>query len=163
EVRVAPAALLGFAEPTRILDHTIECDQRRHTELPHSDLPEIPTAREPSARRAAMACSRWLQALRRSQWRYFCCDAMYACGPNSTALRIHPHHFPMMTIEVVEAPAIHETVVLRGFCVPTAGVDRLLHESVDFSPAFAGQGNQRLGLPRRVAHLARGERFEECL
>src|SRR5262245_34866121 len=42
EVRAGPAALLGLAEATRILDHTIECDQRRHAELPHSDLLEIP-------------------------------------------------------------------------------------------------------------------------
>src|SRR5262249_17240723 len=38
EVRVAPAALLGLAETTRVLDNTIEGDQSRHAELPHSEL-----------------------------------------------------------------------------------------------------------------------------
>src|SRR5262249_50073044 len=45
EVRVAPAALAGLAETTRVLDNTIKRDQGRHAELPHltsSHGPEQP-------------------------------------------------------------------------------------------------------------------------
>jgi hypothetical protein len=52
-------------------------------------------------------------------------------------------------------------VLLRRHCLATAGSGRLLHEVVDLTPAFAGEGDERLGVARGVADLARGESLEE--
>src|SRR5262245_37070473 len=61
--------------------------------------------------------------------------------------RVHPHHLPVMPVEIVEAPAIHEAMILRRHRIATAGVDRFLYQLVDLISAATGQGDQRLGLP----------------
>src|SRR5262245_690674 len=54
-------------------------------------------------------------------------------------------------------------MILRGHGIATAGVDRLLDECVYLIAAFARQRDERLGLPRGIAHLVRGECLEERL
>src|SRR6266850_1908450 len=78
-------------------------------------------------------------------------------------LGIHPEDFPVVAVEVVEAPAVHEAVILRFGGVLPAGRDGLPDHLVDFGPATARQREQSFGLPGRVAELALGERLEEGL
>jgi hypothetical protein len=58
-----------------------------------------------------------------------------------------------MAIEVVEAPAVHEAVILRILRVRAAGRDRPLHEVVDLGAAAAREREETLGVRRRVADL----------
>src|SRR5229473_1837507 len=79
------------------------------------------------------------------------------------SLGVHPEDFPVVTVEVVEAPAVHEAVILRFGGVLPAGRDGLPDHLVDLGPAVARQRKQSFGLPGRVAQLALGERLEEGL
>src|SRR5690242_4228897 len=65
-------------------------------------------------------------------------------------LGIHPERLPMMSVEIVETPTVHEPVVLRLHGVLTAGRDGLLHQFGDFPPALARERKQSLGVPARV-------------
>src|SRR5262249_17957058 len=76
-------------------------------------------------------------------------------------LGIHPEGLPVMAVEIVEAPAVHEPMVLWLHGMAAAGGDGLLHQLVDFSPALARKRKEPLGAPVRVADLARGEGLEE--
>src|SRR5712692_506036 len=79
------------------------------------------------------------------------------------SLGVHPEDFPVVTVEVVEAPAVHEAVILRFGGVLPAGRDGLPDHLADLGPAVARQRKQSFGLPGRVAQLALGERLEEGL
>ena len=67
----------------------------------------------------------------------------------------------MVAVEVVEAPPVHEAVVLRVHGVlPTSG-DGFLHHLVHFGPAIAREREEPLRVLGRVAELLLGERPEE--
>src|SRR5439155_688663 len=66
-------------------------------------------------------------------------------------LGIRPEDFPMVAVEVVEAPAVHEAVVLRIHGVLSAGGDGLVHHSVHLRPAAAREREERLRVLRRIA------------
>src|SRR5262249_38312112 len=67
-----------------------------------------------------------------------CGIALRSSGTARTAcLRVHPDRFPMMPREVVEAPAVHEAVVLRIHGVLSASGDRLANDLVDLRPVVA--------------------------
>src|SRR5215470_16087305 len=72
-------------------------------------------------------------------------------------LRIHPEDFPMMAVKVVEAPAVHEAVVLWLHRMPPAGGDGLVHQFVHLRSALAGEAEEALGVLAGVAQLVRGE------
>src|SRR5436305_957508 len=76
-------------------------------------------------------------------------------------LWIHPHQLPMVSVEIVKAPAVHEAVVLRVHRVRPSGGDRLIHDRIHFGAAAARQREQSLVAARRVARLAPGEGSEE--
>src|SRR2546427_11520642 len=78
-------------------------------------------------------------------------------------LGVHPEHFPMMPVGVVEAPAIHEAVILRIACMLAAGGDGLPHHLVHFRPAAAGECEQTFRISGGIAQLASGEALEERL
>ena len=69
----------------------------------------------------------------------------------------------MVAVEVVEAPAVHEAVVLRIHGVLSAGGDGLVHHSVHLRPAAAREREERLRVLRRIAELPPRERLEERL
>src|SRR6266849_2118625 len=79
------------------------------------------------------------------------------------SLGIHPEDLPVVAVEVVEAPAVHEALILRFSGVLPAGRDGLPDHLVDLGPAVARQRKQSFGLPGRVAQLALGDRLEEEL
>src|SRR5436309_13691546 len=81
----------------------------------------------------------------------------------AAGLGIHPEDFPMVAVEVVEAPAVHEAVVLRIHGVLSAGGDGLVHYSVHLRPAAAREREERLRVLRRIAELPPRERLEEGL
>src|SRR5882724_6947160 len=68
-------------------------------------------------------------------------------------LGIHPEDLPMVAVGVVEAPAVHETVVLRIHGVLSAGGDGLVHHSVHLRPAAAREREERFCVLRRIAEL----------
>src|SRR5437870_11709327 len=78
-------------------------------------------------------------------------------------LGIHPEDLPMVAIEVVEAPAVHEAVVLRIHGVLSAGGDGLVHHFVNLRSAAAREREERLRVLRRIAELPPRERLEEGL
>src|SRR5262245_45918286 len=80
-----------------------------------------------------------------------------------TAWGIHPEDLPMMSIEVVEAPAIHRAVIHRIHRVLAASGDSLFHDLIDLRPTTAGERQETLSLFRRVAHFALGKSLEERL
>src|SRR6516162_9049824 len=53
------------------------------------------------------------------------------------SFRIHPEDLPVMPIEIVKAPAIHETVVLRIHGRRSSGGLCLIHQLVDLCAAVA--------------------------
>src|SRR5262249_54837885 len=78
-------------------------------------------------------------------------------------LGIHPEGLPVMSVEIVETPPVHEPMVLRLHGVLTAGRDGLLHELVDVRPARARERKEPLGVPARVANITLREALEEWL
>src|SRR5215510_6774961 len=76
---------------------------------------------------------------------------------------IHPEDLPGMTVEVVEAPAVHESIILKltGFECPR--FESCRKKVVDLRLAFERQGGQLLGEPGRVRDLLLGERLEFCV
>src|SRR2546428_6467522 len=69
----------------------------------------------------------------------------------------------MVPVEVVEAPAVHEAVILRIGRVLAAGGDGLPHHLVHLRPAAAGEREQTFRVSGGIAQLAPGERLEERL
>ena len=61
-------------------------------------------------------------------------------------VRIHPEHLPVVAVRIVEAPAVHEAVVLRLHRVLAARGDRAAHELVHLRAARARDREQRLGV-----------------
>src|SRR5207248_10277843 len=78
-------------------------------------------------------------------------------------LGIHPEDLPMVAVEVVEAPAVHEAVVLRIHGVLSAGGDGPVHHFVHLRSAAAREREERLRVLRRIAELPPRERLEEGL
>src|SRR5262245_15498270 len=76
---------------------------------------------------------------------------------------IHPEDLPGMTVEVVEAPVVHEAIILKftGFDCPRS--ESCLKKVVDLRLAFERQGGQLLGEPGRVRYLLLGEHLEFCV
>src|SRR5262249_32409955 len=78
-------------------------------------------------------------------------------------VRVHPEDLPGMTVEVVEAPAVHEPIVLESTGFDGPRLESCLEKVVDLRPAVARQGGQHLGEPARVHDLVLGERLEFCV
>src|SRR5690606_18822939 len=51
--------------------------------------------------------------------------------------RVHPHHLPVVTVEVVEGAVAHEAVILRRHRLLGAEGDRLVAEGVHLLRGFA--------------------------
>jgi hypothetical protein len=68
-----------------------------------------------------------------------------------------------MPIEIVEAPAVHEALILWIHRVLSPGGDGLANHVVHFGPAVARECEESLTLPGGVAQAAFGERLEERL
>jgi len=81
-------------------------------------------------------------------------------GASGDRLRIHPHDFPMVAIGVVEAPAVHEPVILWVLGVLSAGGDRLVDHLVDLRAAVARKRKEALRVSVGIADLLLGERLE---
>src|SRR5215204_1875172 len=72
-------------------------------------------------------------------------------------LRVHPHDLPGVAVEVVEATAVHEAVVLWVASRRRAGVGRGVGERVDAIARLGGDAEQRLGRPAGVGERRRRE------
>src|SRR5262249_54414098 len=84
----------------------------------------------------------------------------YGC---SCSLGIHPEYLPMMTVEVVKAPTVHEAVVHGGHGVLAAGGNSLFDRLVHGGPILARDREQSFRLRARIADLLLRERFEKGL
>jgi hypothetical protein len=62
-------------------------------------------------------------------------------------LLIHPTDFPMVTVQIVEAPAVHKAVILRLHGVLAAGSDRSVDHLIHLGPAVAQERKERFGEP----------------
>src|SRR5918997_552265 len=74
---------------------------------------------------------------------------------------IHPQDFPVVPVQIVEAPGVHEAVVLGIDRVRAARRDRLLHHLVHFRATLTRQREESFRLAGGIAQLALGERLEE--
>src|SRR5687768_18448504 len=81
------------------------------------------------------------------------CSALEGAG-------IHPEHFPVVPIEIVEAPHIHEAVILRIGRERAAGGERLVDERVDLIAAVDADREERVGLLPRIAERPLAEVLE---
>src|SRR5262249_1829413 len=76
---------------------------------------------------------------------------------------IHPEDLPGMTVEVVEAPAVHEPIILKFTGFDCSRFESCLEKVVDLRLAFERQGGQLLGEPGRVRDLLLGESLKFCV
>src|SRR5262245_8041735 len=76
---------------------------------------------------------------------------------------VHPEDLPCVTVEVVEAPAVHEPMVLKFTGFDCTRLESYLNKVVDPGLAFERQSGQSLGEPSRVCDLFLGERLEFCV
>jgi hypothetical protein len=71
--------------------------------------------------------------------------------------RVHPEHFPLVTVRIVEAPAIHETVAGRFHRGLPAGGDGFVDDLIHFGAAFTGEREETFAVCAGIADLPLGE------
>jgi pimeloyl-ACP methyl ester carboxylesterase len=73
---------------------------------------------------------------------------------------VHPEHLPMVSVEIVEAPAVHEAMVLGIGSVRTPGGQRLRDHRVHLGAAVHAEREHRVRLAPRIAHRTLAEAGE---
>lgn len=73
---------------------------------------------------------------------------------------IHVHQFLDVTVQILIAVAVHESVILRLFEGLTTRGDGLANKVVDLGSVLTREADQHLGLLGRIADSVRRELFE---
>src|SRR5688572_3434162 len=90
---------------------------------------------------------------------------LYPTSPSTILLRldrarIHPNQFPDVSVEILEAMLVHETVVIGLGVGAAAGCHGLAHQFVDPGTTFARQRNQHFRTLGGVANRLWSELLE---